>query len=100
MRQSPEEIVRTVIARHLQVARATIARRTHLQRDLELDPLDLVLIALRIANIKGIEFPIARLEATRTVADRVDVVRSLGARSSDENAFTLDEPHPKRVVGA
>ena len=100
MTQSPEEIVRTVIARHLQVAPATIARRTHLQRDLELDPLDLVLIALRIEGIKGVEFPIARLEGARTVADLIDVVRSLGAGSSDENAFTLDEPDQKLVVGA
>ena len=99
MRQSPDEIVRTVIARHMQVAPTTITRRSHLQRDLELDPLDLVLIALRIENIKGVEFPIAELEEAHTVADLARVVRSLGAESSDESAFTLDVLPQKRVVG-
>ena len=90
----PDEIVRTVIALHMRVGPATITCRSHLQRDLELDPLDLVLIALRIEDIKGIEFPIAELEGAQTVADLTKIVRSLGVETSDENesAFTLDEP--------
>jgi acyl carrier protein len=100
MRESPDELVRTAIANHMRIAPATMTRRTHLQRDLELDPLDLVLIALRIESIKGVEFPIARLDGARTVADLISVVRSLDLGSSDEDALMLDEPRQKRVVGA
>jgi len=98
----PDEIVRTVIALHMQVGPATITYRSHLQRDLELDPLDLVLIALRIEDIKGIEFPIAQLEGAQTVADLTKIVRSLGVETSDENesAFTLDELGQNLVIGA
>jgi acyl carrier protein len=98
----PDEIVRTVIALHMQVSPATITYRSHLQRDLELDPLDLVLIALRIEDIKAVEFPIARLEGAQTVADLTKIVRSLGVETSDENesAFTLDELGQSLVIGA
>jgi hypothetical protein len=62
MRRSVDELVRSVVARHLQVAPATIAARMHLVRELDLDPLDLVLMAIRIEALEGVEFPIARLE--------------------------------------
>jgi acyl carrier protein len=97
--QSNEELVRAVIARHMQVDPTTLTRSSHLQRDLELDPLDLVLIALRIEDIKGRDFPIAQLEWAHTVADLTRIVKSLDGKSSGEHEFTLDILQ-KRAAGA
>jgi acyl carrier protein len=102
MRGLVEEMVRSVVARHLQVAPATITARMHLVRELELDPLDLVLIAIRIEALEGVEFPIARLEGTVTVGDLVGIVRTMRAakmRRAEEAGFTLDAPRLKLVVG-
>jgi acyl carrier protein len=100
MRESLDEMVRAVVACHLAVARETISPATRLQRDLELDPLDLVLIALRIEDIVGLEFPIARLEGVRTVGDMVGIVKAMRAASFDEPVFTLDELRLKLASGA
>jgi acyl carrier protein len=103
MRDSLDEMVRNVVARHLQVASATITAKTQLVRELDLDPLDLVLIALRIEEREGIEFPIARLEGTSTVGDLIGIVRTMRAtraRRAEEAAFTLDAPWLKLAVGA
>jgi acyl carrier protein len=100
MRESLDEMVRAVVARHLEVAPATITRSTHLQRDLELDPLDLVLIALRIEDMMETEFPIARLEGASTVGDLMSIARSMRAASAGGTAFTLDAPRLKLAVGA
>ncbi len=72
-----------VVARHLQVEPNAIDARKTLQKDLELDPLDLVLIALRIEELEQIEFPIAHLEHVRTVGDIVTIVRLTHASEDD-----------------
>ena len=91
MRLSVDEIVRTVIAHHVQVAPATIDRGGDLQRDLDLAPLDLVVIALVIEEMTGCEFPIGRLEEARTVADLSRIVKALDPEREEQNGFTLDE---------
>jgi len=100
VRESLDELVRTVVARHLQVSPTTLTARTHVHRDLELDPLDLVLIALRIEGLEGMEFPIARLERVRTIADLVGIVRTMRRGRTEEPAFTLDDRRLKRAAGA
>jgi acyl carrier protein len=92
MRMSADEIVRTIIAHRMQVAPASIDRRSDLQYDLGLSPLDLVLIALRAEEMTGIEFPIGRLEGVRIVADLTGIVRSIDAEVAERDDFTLDEP--------
>src|SRR5262249_51824543 len=47
-----------------------------LQRDLGLDPLDLVLIALDLEETYRAEFPIAELELVRTVGDLSTLARA------------------------
>jgi acyl carrier protein len=79
MKRSVDELVCEVVARHLDVEPRTITLRTTVDRDLALDALDLVLIAIRIEEMSGIEFPIARLESVRTVADLTKIVRAAHA---------------------
>jgi acyl carrier protein len=74
---SLDDIVCHVVARHLDVAAGEIALRQHLERDLGLDPLDLVLIALRLEDIEHLEFPLAALESAQTVSDLTGILRSV-----------------------
>ena len=76
MKSSLDEMVCEVVARHLDVEPRTIDLQKRVDRDLALDPLDLVLIAIRIEELSGIEFPIARLESVKKVGDLTQIVRS------------------------
>jgi acyl carrier protein len=69
------EIVRFALALHLGVDPHVIEPENRLEGDLGLDPLDLVLVALRLEEIEEGEFPVARLETVTTVADLVEIVR-------------------------
>ena len=73
------EIVRSALALHLEVDSREIDVKDRLDADLGLDPLDLVLVALRLEEIEQGEFPVARLETATTVADLVAVVRAWSA---------------------
>lgn len=68
------EIVRYALALHLDIAPDAIELTDRLDDDLGLDPLDLVLIVLRLEELAVAEFPVADLEGTTTVADLVGVV--------------------------
>ena len=100
MRTLLEELVGSIVARHLNVSPAAIHPGSDLQRDLHLDPLDLVLIALRIEEVEGSEFPIGRLEQARSVGDLVRIVRAMRAAQPDGPEFTLDEPSPRLATGS
>jgi acyl carrier protein len=76
MNDSLEDMVRDVVARHLDVEASTLTLEDDVEKDLGLDPLDLVLIALRIEENVSIEFPIARLESVHRLDDLIDIVRS------------------------
>ena len=86
MNDSLNRLVCEVVARHLQVEPRAIDAKTMVQQDLELDPLDLVLIALRIEELEQIEFPIAHLEHVRSVGDIVEIVRAAHASEADAPA--------------
>lgn len=64
-----ETTVRAAIARHLSVRPEKILPSHRLHEDLELDPLDLVLIALRLEDIEQTDFPIELLGTVNTVAE-------------------------------
>lgn len=68
-------LVRAAVARHATLLVEDIDPALDLERDLELDPLDLILIAMRVADIAEIDFPMHRLELVATVGDLVGILR-------------------------
>jgi acyl carrier protein len=87
------EIVRFALALHLSVDPQDIDVEDRLEADLGLDPLDLVLVALRLEEIEEGEFPVARLEMVTTVGDLVAVVRGWSVMpASLEERATLPPP--------
>jgi acyl carrier protein len=79
MRTDEIEIVCFALALHLEVDPSEIDEAMHLERDLGLDPLDLVLVVLRLEEIGEGEFPVGDLEDVFTVKDLADVVRTWNA---------------------
>lgn len=71
-----ELLARRALAAHLDVAVDEFTSTQTLEDDLGLDPLDLVLIALRLEEDVGVEFPVALLEDVKTVGDLDGLVRS------------------------
>lgn len=69
------EIVRFALALHLEIVPDAIVESDSLTEDLGLDPLDLVLVVLRLEELAEAEFPVASLEHAHTVADLVALVR-------------------------
>lgn len=76
MRTDELEIVCFALALHLEIDPMSISEDMQLDEELGLDPLDLVLVVLRLEELGDAEFPIAALEGIRTVGDLVSVVRS------------------------
>jgi acyl carrier protein len=70
------EVVRCAVAFHLRIDPETIAPTDRLEGDLGLDPLDLVLVVLRLEELALVELPVADLEYVETVDDLVVIVRS------------------------
>lgn len=71
-----EIYVRNAVAGHLGIAPETVAARAHLASELSLDPLDLVLIVLRLEESVGFEVPVEGLAYIETVGDFVALVES------------------------
>lgn len=77
-------LVRTLLARHLDVAAEVFEDEQHLEHDLGLDPLDLVLVSIRLEEMEQAEFPVAALERVSTVGGLTKLVgawREANARS-------------------
>lgn len=91
MNAPAEDLVRVALASHLGVPPASISLEHELDRDLGLDALDIVLVALRLENVLEAEVPIADLEDAITVRDFADIV--IGAR------LTLPMPEPRSAPG-
>jgi acyl carrier protein len=77
MNEDLDDLVLDVVAHHLCVNRDHVSLSQRVHEDLDLDPLDLVLIALRLEDIEQVEFPVAALEDVERVADLVTVMRIL-----------------------
>jgi acyl carrier protein len=71
---------------------ALVRPETRLHADLGLDPLDLVLIVLRIEDVAGTELPVGELEGVHTVAELQAFVRRYGRARDTEPA-----PEPRTV---
>jgi len=69
-------IVETAIVRHLGQQQLTIQETQRLDQDLGLDPLDIIMIVIRLEDQIGIEFPIGSLDRIRTVAELADAIRA------------------------
>ena len=70
------DLVSLIISRHLDIEPRRFDPTCRLDADLGLDPLDLVLIALRVEDLVEIDFPIAALEFVSTVDELASVVRT------------------------
>ncbi len=89
-----EVTVRNAVARHLSLDAAQIVPALHLRNDLGLDPLDLVLIALRLEDMEQIDFPIEQLGSVATVAELTRLFRAW-IEASD---FGMPLVEPRRVT--
>jgi len=69
-----QDLVRAALALHLDVDPDTIKPDARLSEDLGLDPLDLVLVVLRLEEVAEAELPIGELEGVETVRELTDVV--------------------------
>jgi acyl carrier protein len=76
MRSDELEIVCFALALHLEIDPSEIHESQDLETDLGLDPLDLVLVVLRLEELGDGEFPVGELESVYTVKDLADVVRT------------------------
>ncbi len=92
MNAPSEDLVRVALASHLGVPPDAVGLHHELDRDLGLDALDIVLVALRLENVLEAELPIADLEDAITVQDFADIV--VGAR------VTLPMPEPRVPASA
>ncbi len=68
--------VRAALALHLGCEPDAIRSEARLAEDLGLDPLDLVLVVLRLEEIAGSELPLDELEGVATVGQMVHLVRT------------------------
>jgi acyl carrier protein len=84
MNTLPDDIVRHALARYLCTPAEVILPELHLRADLGLDPLDVVLVVLRLERMVGREFPMALLEIIHTVDELNRLVR---AWASSGNAW-------------
>jgi acyl carrier protein len=75
MNSPSQALVHALLAAHLHVDHASITDLAALD-DLGMDPLDLVLVVVRLEDLdRGAgDFPVAALEHTRTVGDLVTLV--------------------------
>jgi len=96
------DLVRFALALHLGILPEEIHEHQALERDLGLDPLDLVLVVLRLEELNAedttIEFPVANLEGLLTVNDLTDVVRAwrYGPLSKRPTMIPQAPPPPPR----
>jgi acyl carrier protein len=75
MRLPLEQMVRSVVAAHLEVPATDISTTQNFFDDLGIPPLGVVLIALDIEDLEGISLPFERLMQTKTVSDLCELVR-------------------------
>jgi acyl carrier protein len=70
--QSNDRIVCAVLAHHLERDAATMSRSLRLLDDLDMTPLELVLVALEIEEIEHVRLPFDELAGAVTVGDLMD----------------------------
>jgi acyl carrier protein len=75
MSDSLSDTVRCAVAQHLDVEVTEIRSMHRFERDLGLQLLDVVLIALRLEEVENVELPIEDLDAIHKVADLTALLR-------------------------
>lgn len=75
MARFDDSLVRLAVALHLEAPLDSIRSEDHLEHDLGLDPLDLVLVVLRLDELVGAQCALADLQQIETVADLENMVR-------------------------
>ncbi|HEY8078068.1 MAG TPA: acyl carrier protein [Labilithrix sp.] len=70
-----DALVRRVLSEHLRRDAAAVQLDAALQGDLGLSPLDVVVVAIRLADAAHVDLPYGRLDRLRTVADLVALTR-------------------------
>ncbi len=70
-----EDFVRVALALHVDCDPETLRPEMRLDDDLGLDPLDLVLVVLRLEEVAAVDLPVVELDTIRTVADLDALVR-------------------------
>jgi acyl carrier protein len=92
MAYPPVNLVRAALGNYLDLNPAEIDATAHLERDLGLEPLDLVLVVFRLEEFADAEFSISDLEGVVTVADFETLVcewlRDAPVDDVDEDART------------
>jgi acyl carrier protein len=106
MKDSLDCLVHQALADHLGWPEGQIHPALELRRDLNLLPLDLVLIALRLEDVASMHFPAERLDSVATVSDLVHLLRTsarsieqkrrLRAGNADASSFTTVPPRVRR----
>jgi acyl carrier protein len=64
-------LVRATLAHHLDCDPGNIHPWQHLEADLDLTPLELIVIALEIEEAAGVDIPVEAIDAVATVGDFV-----------------------------
>lgn len=64
-----DETVREIVAAHLELPPQAISREQHLERDLDLMPLDVVLVALKLEDQAQMQISEEQLDQVETVDD-------------------------------
>lgn len=93
MKSPSQAIVHELLATHLGIESEAIENGQHLDRDLGLDPLDLVLLAMRLEDLgpdRG-DFPIEQLDPAMTVRQLAAVFQRW---SRVDDAVALEEEAP------
>jgi acyl carrier protein len=80
MKHSIETAVLHAVAAHAELKANEVRLHQHLERDLHMLPLDLVVIALTLEDEEHFAFPFERLAEVRTVRDLANAARCYGAR--------------------
>jgi acyl carrier protein len=86
MKDTLEGNVRRAVAQHMGLDSSEVRAAHRLSRDLALQPLDVVLIAIRMEEVEQVELPIDRLDSVETVGDLTSLVQRalVAARREDE----------------
>lgn len=88
MKHSIETAVVHAIAAHAEISVHHVRLNQHLERDLHMQPLDLVVIALALEDDEHFAFPFERLADVHTVRDLANAARDCG--KPDERKASLE----------
>ena len=99
MHHVEDNLVRIAVALHLDASLDSVHSEDHLERDLGLDPLDLVLVVLRLDELVGAQCALADLQGLETVADLEEMVRGWQSpRQSERVPASIREPFERRYA--